>query len=40
VKYLATSVMPDEIVADEKRLFDRPTMRMATIVERESTMSK
>jgi EthD domain len=40
VKYLSTSVMPDEIVEDEKRLFDRPTMRMATIVERESDMTK
>jgi uncharacterized protein (TIGR02118 family) len=40
VKYLSTSVMPDEIVEDEKQLFDRPTMRVATIVERESSMSK
>ena len=40
VKYLSTSIMPDEIVADEKRLFDRPTMRIATIVERESYMKK
>ena len=40
VKYLSTSIMPDEIVEDEKHLFDRPTMRMATIVERESSMSK
>ena len=40
VKYLSTSVMPDEIVNDEKRLFDRATMRMATIVECESDMTK
>jgi uncharacterized protein (TIGR02118 family) len=40
VKYLSTSVMPDEIVEDERHLFDRPTMRMATIVERESDMTK
>jgi uncharacterized protein (TIGR02118 family) len=40
VKYLSTSVMPDDIVEDEKRLFDRATMRIATIVERESSMSK
>lgn len=40
VKYLSTSVMPDEIVEDEKRLFLRPTMRIATIVERESDMGK
>lgn len=38
VEYLSTSVMPDEIVADEKRLFDRATMRMATVVECESAL--
>ena len=36
VKYLATSIMPDEVVEDEKRLFDRSRMRMATVVECES----
>jgi hypothetical protein len=40
VQYLATSIMPDEIVEDEKRLFDRPLMRMATVVECESTLQK
>ena len=40
VQYLSTSIMPDEIVEDEKRLFDRPKLRMATIVERESTLTK
>jgi hypothetical protein len=39
VQYLATSIMPDEIVADEKQLFDRAKTRMATIVECESTLS-
>jgi uncharacterized protein (TIGR02118 family) len=39
VKYLATSIMPDEVVEDEKRLFDRPRMRMATVVERDSPPS-
>jgi len=39
VKYLSTSIMPDEVVEDEKRLFDRPTMRMATIVEHESPLT-
>lgn len=34
--HIATSVMPDEVVADERNLFDRPTMRMATVVECES----
>jgi hypothetical protein len=36
VKYLTTSIMPDEVVEDEKRLFDRAKTRMATIVECES----
>lgn len=39
VKYLATSVMPDEIVTDEKNLFDRKTMRMATVVECETALA-
>ena len=40
VDYLATSVMPDEIVEDEKRLFDRALTRMATVIECESTLQK
>jgi len=40
VKYLATSIMPDEVVEDEKRLFDRSKTRMATVVERESALKK
>ncbi|MCB2072936.1 MAG: EthD domain-containing protein [Novosphingobium sp.] len=40
VEYLATTVMSDEIVNDELNLFDRPTMRMATVVECETDMSK
>jgi uncharacterized protein (TIGR02118 family) len=40
VKYLATSIMPDEVVEDEKRLFDRARTRMATVVERESTLTR
>jgi hypothetical protein len=39
VKYLATSIMPDEVVADEKQLFDRSKTRMATVVECESALS-
>jgi hypothetical protein len=31
--------MPDEIVEDEKRLFDRAKLRMATIVEHESALT-
>jgi hypothetical protein len=40
VEYLATSIMPDEVVEDEKRLFDRAKTRMATIVECESALTK
>jgi len=40
VQYLATSIMPDEVVADEKQLFDRTKTRMATIVECESTLTR
>lgn len=40
VNYLETSVMPDEIVSDELNLFDRPTMRMATVVEEETDMDE
>jgi uncharacterized protein (TIGR02118 family) len=40
VKYLETSIMPDEVVEDEKQLFDRTKTRMATIVEFESALSK
>jgi EthD domain len=39
LKYLETSVMPDEVVADEKKLFDRSKLRMATVVEFESALS-
>ena len=39
VKYLTTSAMPDEVVADEKKLFDRASMRMATVVECESALT-
>lgn len=36
VDYLTTSAMPDEVVEDEKRLFDRTKTRIATVVEFES----
>lgn len=39
VDYLSTAIMPDEIVEDERRLFDRNTIRMATVVERESVLT-
>ena len=40
VKYLSTSVMADEVIEDERKLFDRTTMRMATVVECESDLSR
>ena len=40
VRYLATSIMTDEVVEDEKRLFDRARFRMTTVVERESALAK
>jgi uncharacterized protein (TIGR02118 family) len=33
LKYLSSTIMPDEIVADEKNLFDRSSFRIATVVE-------
>jgi uncharacterized protein (TIGR02118 family) len=40
VQYLETTVMSDEIVNDEKNLFDRSTMRIATVVECETDMDE
>jgi uncharacterized protein (TIGR02118 family) len=34
--YLTTTIMPDEVVEDEKKLFDRTSFRIATVMERES----
>jgi EthD domain len=36
VDYLSTTVMNEAVIADELNLFDRPTMRMATVVECET----
>lgn len=36
LRYLTTTIMPDIITADEARLFDRTSFRIATVVERES----
>jgi len=33
LEYLATSPLPDEVVEDEKKLFDRTTFRVATCTE-------
>jgi hypothetical protein len=40
VEYLATSIMPAEVVEDEKRLFDRTKTRMATVIECESALGR
>jgi hypothetical protein len=37
-QYLSTTIMNDAIVTDELNLFDRPTMRMALVEERETPM--
>ncbi len=34
--YITTTIMPDEIVEDERKLFDRTSFHIATVVERES----
>ncbi len=36
VAYLSTHKMPDEVVEDEMKLFDRSRMRIATVVEHQS----
>jgi hypothetical protein len=36
LNYITTNVMPDDVVADEMNLFDRPTMRIATVVDCET----
>lgn len=38
VRHLETAVLPDDVVADERNLFDRPAMRMATVVECETDL--
>jgi EthD domain len=39
VTYLSTSKMPEAVVEDEKRLFDRSKTRMATVVEYASALT-
>jgi hypothetical protein len=39
LRYITTQIMPDDVVADELNLFDRPTMRIATVVECESDLA-
>ena len=40
MKLPSVSIMPDDVVADEKKMFDRPKLRIATVVEHESILSK
>jgi uncharacterized protein (TIGR02118 family) len=36
--YITTTIMPEEIIADEKQLFDRGSFRIATVTECESDL--
>ena len=38
--YITTAVMPDEIIEDEKNLFDRSSFKIATYTECETDFSK
>lgn len=38
LRQLTTAVMPEEIVADEQRLFDRGSFRIATVTEYETDL--
>jgi uncharacterized protein (TIGR02118 family) len=33
LKYITTTIMPAEVIEDEKNLFDRTSLRIATVVE-------
>jgi uncharacterized protein (TIGR02118 family) len=37
--YVTTAIMPDEIIADEKNLFDRSSFKIATVVECDTDFS-
>jgi hypothetical protein len=39
VGYITTSIMPDDIIEDEKNLFDRASFRLATVVEHETDLA-
>jgi len=39
VQYITTTIMPDEIIEDEKQFLDRTSFRIATLVEAESDLS-
>lgn len=36
--YITTAIMPDEVIADERNLFDRSSFRIVTVVECESDL--
>ena len=38
VQYITSTIMPDEVIEDEKKLFDRTSFRLATVVECESDL--
>lgn len=38
IAYITTALMPDEVIEDEKNLFDRSSFRIATVVECESDL--
>ena len=40
LQYITTTVMPDEIVEDEKQLFDRASFKIATVVEYDTDFGK
>jgi hypothetical protein len=40
VQYLTTNILPEEVVSDEKQLFDRGKTRMATVMECESDLTR
>ena len=39
LRYLTTKIMPADIVEDEKHLFDRASLRIATVVECETDLT-
>jgi uncharacterized protein (TIGR02118 family) len=40
LQYITTTIMPDEIIEDEKKLFDRSSFRIATVIECETDMER
>ena len=40
LEYLTTTIMPDEIIEDEKKFFDRSSFRIATLIECETDMER